>query len=79
MWLAKCYIIGAYYFFRLLCHVGIWRLNKDPRIVCTYPLYVLFQKINVFKYNYNQLIIFSPVAYQIPPAFLSGLLRTLTE
>lgn len=48
-------------------------------MVPTYSLYVLFQEINVFKYKYNQLTIFSPVAYQIFPAFLCGSLRTLTE
>ena len=34
-WLANCYIIGAYFFFRLLCYVGIQQLNKDPCIVRT--------------------------------------------
>lgn len=77
-WLGKCYIIGAY-FFGDFCYVEIWRLNKHPYIVPTYFLYVLFKKINVFKYKYNQLTIFSPVAYQISQTFLSGLLRTLTE
>jgi len=64
---------------RLLHYVEILRLSKNPCIVPTYSLYVLFQKINVFRYKYNQLTIFSPVAYQISPAFLTGLPRTLTE
>jgi len=69
--LAKCYIIGAYFFtdFCVMLEYGDW-----IRILVSFV-----HIINVFKYKYNQLTIFSPVAYQISQAFLSGLLITLTE